>query len=152
MVSTRWFFTINNYDQADLVTIRSWDSVYCVFGKAVSGTGTPYLQGFATFSKNLRITGVKKLHPSAQWEKARVTSKEASDYCKKDGDYEEIGSVPFRGKRTDLLKETVSASKKHKSLHDFIYTNYPPTHAIVNPYLKKKPLRNFNPQRNNSTD
>lgn len=100
--SKRWCFTLNNYTSEDEIKLSQVQCSYVVYGREVGESGTPHLQGFITFPKNYRLTGLRKILDRAHWEPARGTSKEASDYCKKDGDFEERGEVPFQGKRTDL--------------------------------------------------
>jgi len=82
----------------------SWDSKYLVYGKELSSTLTPHLQGFVIFNKRQRLSGVKKLHATAHWEAAKGTSQQASDYCKKESNYTETGILSQQGKRTDLEK------------------------------------------------
>lgn len=101
--SRRWCFTLNNYSDDDLSKISTWSSTYSVFGREISSTGTPHLQGFVVFPKTQRLSAVKKLHCRCHWEVARGTSQQAADYCKKDGDYVESGTFPAsQGRRNDL--------------------------------------------------
>lgn len=106
MNSYRWCFTLNNYTDADIDSIRKWDTKYKVFGYEVGESGTPHLQGFVRFTKKHRLSGVKKLDSKAHWEQAKGTSQQASDYCKKEGKFEESGILSCQGKRTDLEKAT----------------------------------------------
>ena len=109
--SKRWCFTLNNYTEDDEKNFLGASYQYLVFGREKGSSGTPHLQGFITFKKNKRLSGVRKLCLRAHWEIARGTSKEASDYCKKDGEFEERGEVPTQGKRTDL-SEAIDVLKK----------------------------------------
>lgn len=119
--STRWVFTLNNYTDADETTIQAWNVSYLVYGREVGISGTPHLQGFVTFGgKAKRLSALKKLHPKAHWEVAKGTSLQASDYCKKDGDYFEFGTPPSQGKRTDL-ELVCEKLKSGKKLPDLAY-------------------------------
>lgn len=108
MTSTRWVFTLNNYtsDEYQLVCDQlSTDQVtYGVVGRETGASGTPHLQGFVIFESNKRLSGIRSfLGARGHYERARGTSAQARDYCRKDGDFTEFGTFPAaQGRRTDL--------------------------------------------------
>ena len=106
--SRGWCFTINNYTDDELNHLSKVGSdlnqcVYLVFGKEVSSTGTPHLQGFLYCKTKKSFKQAKGLlSDRAYVDASRGTPQEASDYCKKDGLVTEYGTCPMQGKRTDL--------------------------------------------------
>lgn len=103
---SRWCFTLNNYtdDEVNSIVERCEPaSRYLVFGYEVGATGTPHLQGFVVFNTSTRFNTVKNLiSPRVHLVRARGTNVQASEYCKKGGNYEEFGDLPpDQGKRTD---------------------------------------------------
>jgi len=101
--SKRWCFTLNNYVEKEIEQLKLVDCLYLVLGYEVGPTnGIKHIQGFLTFKKPYRLAALKKINDRAHWEAAKGTSLEASNYCKKDGDFYEIGTPPTPGKRTDL--------------------------------------------------
>lgn len=105
----RWVFTLNNWNDAELTAILdSSDSYhYIVIGRERGDSGTPHLQGFFILQRRQRLTQVRRLPglARAHFEVSRGTPQQASDYCKKDGDFEERGQLPEapegQGKRSD---------------------------------------------------
>lgn len=106
--SSRWCFTLNNYTDANIEHLRSISTgpnvKYLVFGREVAPTtGTHHLQGFIILSRSRRLQWVRDHVLQAHWENARGTSRQASDYCKKEGDFEECGTFPdTQGQRNDF--------------------------------------------------
>lgn len=110
MQSKQWTFTINNYTDDEIRGLREYGGFeYVVWGKEVGESGTPHLQGYCEFGSRKRLQTLSRL---SFFRRARMqakykssTSKQASDYCKKDGDFEERGTLSTtlgQGKRNDL--------------------------------------------------
>lgn len=100
-----WCFTINNWTEQDQVKLRGLiDHVdYYVFGRETGDSGTPHLQGYVAFKEPKRFARAKELiGVNAHLEVKRGSPKQAADYCKKEGDYEDYGTLPGgQGKRSD---------------------------------------------------
>lgn len=100
-----YVFTINNYtedhiDQLEVLKGSKW----VVYGKEKGEQGTPHLQGCLGFENQRSWNAVKKLVPGWHIEPMRGSVEQAIEYCKKDGDVTEIGTLPKQGERTDLKK------------------------------------------------
>lgn len=93
-MSKNWCLTLNNYTAEEGVAMSEWPTSYMIVGKEVGESGTPHLQGYFVFVKNMRLSAVKKLNGRAHWEMANGSAKENIAYCSKDGDYFENGSPP----------------------------------------------------------
>lgn len=94
--SRRWSFTVNN-QQRDTIDVSRMEeeSEYLILANEVAPTtGTKHIQGYVVFRKNKRLSAVKKLLPTSHWEVSKGTSEQNIKYCKKDGDFNEYGSVP----------------------------------------------------------
>lgn len=105
--SRRFCFTCNNYDERKLELFRNLGqkagTTYLIVGKEVGDGGTPHLQGFVIFAASKRFNALIRDFPGTHWEAARGTSDQASTYCRKDGDFEEFGTLPqSQGRRTDV--------------------------------------------------
>lgn len=126
----RWCFTLNNptaqekefiLQQMDLIkeTTSEWNLTYLIFGRECQST--QHLQGYLELSKKTSLSTLKKFLTRAHWEKAKGTPTQASDYCKKDGDFEESGTLSVgQGHRTDLLeiKEKIENGAKELEIAD----------------------------------
>jgi len=102
--SRSYVFTLNNYVEPDVARLRALggEVSYLVFGREVGDSGTPHLQGYVVFNRRVAFATAKRsIGDRAHLEVTRGTPEQASDYCKKDGDFEEFGSLPQQGKRSD---------------------------------------------------
>lgn len=87
-------FTINNYTEEVRQEVLSFPWEYVVVGQESGESGTPHLQCYGVFVKKQRYVKLSKKW-KAHFEVARGTPLEASDYCKKDGVFEERGVLPL---------------------------------------------------------
>jgi len=107
MAPRRYCFTLNNYTDQDVEALKTLgdreSTRYLVFGYEVGANGTPHLQGFVIFDHSLSFDLAKRrVSPRAHLEAAKGNSKQAAEYCKKDGNFLEFGDFPGnQGKRTD---------------------------------------------------
>lgn len=109
--SRAYCFTWNNYDNDTLAflasTVAALDTCsYLIYGKEVAPTtGTPHLQGYVCFTSRRTFPTIRELLRGAHVSIARGTPEQNREYCAKDGDYQEFGSLPTdigQGKRTDI--------------------------------------------------
>lgn len=98
-----WCFTINNHDDDDVIICDTIECTYIVYGEEIGDKGTPHLQGYVEFKDAKTLTTLKKLlGKKAHLETRRGTPSQASEYCKKDGNFFERGDISDQGKRNDL--------------------------------------------------
>lgn len=97
-------FTLNNYAEPIAFPALSDPRVrYLVYGKETApGTGTPHLQGYVELDRRITFSVARELVPGAHIESRRGSAQQAADYCKKDGDFHEQGTITAPGTRTDL--------------------------------------------------
>ena len=69
-------FTLNNYSDKERTSVAATECKYLVFGKKVSESETPHLQGFISFKNAKSFKAVKKILPRAHIETA-ITIDEA---------------------------------------------------------------------------
>jgi len=149
-MSKYWCFTINNtHDLDDLDGIKRW--TYCIVGRETGDQGTPHLQGFIVYFARTRFQQVKKQLPRAHIEKMMGTPKQASEYCKKEGDFEEFGTLPkdYQGgasggeKKRDNYRAMIQLAKEDK-FDDIIEID--PV-SYVQHYHAYKRIKQDNPQK-----
>lgn len=143
----RFQFTWNNYTDADEVWLSEFfkqECKYLVYGKEIAPTTlTPHLQGFVILKKKQRISGLSKKGFKAHLTPNDEKVDKASEYCKKDKDYIEFGSLPStQGTRVDLesfkaavragrswvdlLDEQSEVIKKYRTYCSEFYSNFKP--------------------------
>lgn len=102
-----WCMTMNNYTEKFFDGLKDWaekNVEYAVIGREVGESGTPHLQIYFEFSTMKSFKQMKKLHNKLHIEKRIGTKEQAANYCKKDGNYIEIGELreSKQGKRNDI--------------------------------------------------
>lgn len=93
-----WCLTINNYPDTWRGEFEACQDklVYWVVGKEVGENQTPHLQCFICYKNRQVFSAVKSAFPTAHIELKvkKSTPAQAADYCKKDGDWIEWGTLP----------------------------------------------------------
>lgn len=118
-----WCFTLNN----PTVTVQEFvENVrqalgehlqYLCVGNEVGESGTHHFQGYLSLAERRRLSYVRdRVSDQAHWEVSRGTPAQASDYCKKDGDFVEFGELPSTGpqKRAQQFKSAYDLAKAQK--------------------------------------
>lgn len=129
-LAKHWCFTINNYDEVTVQHMfNTWECKYLVMGKEVGDSETPHIQGYVVLENKRNLNYVKALCPTAHWEITRGNPKQASDYCKKDGDFLERGELPESpsaagGEATRQKWLAIHSLAKHKRVDEFL-RDYP---------------------------
>lgn len=107
----RWCFTSYNVDSPPVYDESVCE--YLVYGKETCpDTSRIHLQGFVCFTNRKTLAGCKTWCAGAHFERARGTPKEASQYCKKDGDYQEFGSLPADSRGAGGFKDLLDKASK----------------------------------------
>lgn len=106
-------FTVNNPTEEDeslLLESDKWD--YIIIGHEEGETGTYHWQGYIQFKNRLTLNGVKKFLPRAHLEQVKGTQKQAIDYCKKDGSFDEYGTLREHGGKGKKTSAAYASIKK----------------------------------------
>jgi len=136
--------TLNNYTPEEVAHIRNGHDCiqYLVAGHEVGEQGTPHLQIYFQLKKQVRIT---TMHKWPGWERmakiqpAKGSSQEASEYCKKDTNFFEVGQLvsPGRmGRRNELvgLKKAIEEVNRDDKFCDTYYD----TAARFSKFIKER--------------
>lgn len=97
--------TLNNwstYEYLSLTNMCPKYFSYIIIGKEVGDSGTPHLQCYAELTSRKTLQALKALVPRAHFEGRLGSQFDAINYCKKEGDFDELGSPRRQGNRTDL--------------------------------------------------
>lgn len=120
--------TLNNYTPEDVAILRTPNTKlkYIIVGHEVGDNGTPHLQIYFQLDKQAKLTTIKawggpwyRMH----FEAAKGTDVEASEYCKKEGNFFELGerkSMGRKGARSDLdaVKQSIVSGDSYDSICD----------------------------------
>jgi hypothetical protein len=143
--SKNWCFTLNNYTEEEINHLSTLNVCrYILYGKETGENGTPHLQGFVQFNTKRGLAFVKRtIGERGHYEIARNIA-DSVRYCKKDGDFTEIGELSTQGKRSDLeafkqdVKNGMHDKKTLMENHSTVYARY---ERFVNLYVSiYKPL------------
>lgn len=104
----RWCFTLNNYtpDDVDRLMLSHQDIEYLLFGREVASTGTRHLQGLVCFRSRKRLEQVRTIISQRAHCSITVSLQRSIEYCKKEGDFTEIGTVPIERERSEETRVT----------------------------------------------
>lgn len=134
-----WCFTLNNYDESHELVMydMSQQAKYFCCGKEVGESGTPHFQGCIYFENKKSFSQVKDLLPEAHWEPMKGTCEQASEYCKKDGDYYEDGEMPMTQK-TKGVKGKEAILERWEKARQGRFDELPPEQIKTYEYIYRK--------------
>jgi len=103
-IAKNWAFTVNNYDEDAVDILQNLVHLgkvrYLVYGREISDSGTPHLQGYLQMDKKCRFSKIKELLPRGSHidsEYQNSTAQANKIYCTKDGIWEEFGEMATKG-------------------------------------------------------
>jgi len=114
--SRNWCFTLNNYVPEDVEALSEMfkeSATYAVIGKEVGKEGTPHLQGTVVW-KNARTFKTTKASLGRAHVEETKFLQESIEYCKKEGNFLEIGVRPM-----DAKAKGAKGGQKEKDRWDF---------------------------------
>lgn len=123
----RWCFT--SFEDAEPV-FDGGVHEYLIYGRETCpDTARPHWQGYICFNNRTTLAGCKRFLPSAHFERAKGTPLEASNYCKKDGDYKEYGILPTTTGRASVFGDALAKAESGdidaiKTLYPGVYIRY----------------------------
>ena len=143
MPTLAYVATLNNYSESEVAHLKNGHQCiqYLIAGHEVGESGTPHLQMYVQLNKQVKMT---TMHRWPGWERvhfegARGTSNEASDYCKKDGNFFEYGEMKDMGRkgaRNDL--EGVKKAIESGETYDNICEAHFDTAARFSKFIKER--------------
>lgn len=139
-----WVFTINNYTDEHIDRLTRLACQYVVYGKETAPeTGTPHIQGYLYIANKVRRATLARLLPGAYLQPANGSPQENRDYCTKDGDFYERGTIPTskeernqRGGAANAARWKNLIEKAEAGDMDWIKTNDPHAYVQLKPKLE----------------
>lgn len=103
-------FTLNNWTEEEYkILTEEIEWKYLIIGKERGSEGTPHLQGAGELVTRRRLTTLSKIIRRVHWEPMKSTMENASNYCKKEGDFVEFGTMPITNS-AKITTDTVRTS------------------------------------------
>lgn len=119
--SRGYVFTINNWTEEDVsqVALLAEKASYVIAAKEVGKEGTPHIQGYVYFATLKTTKQVSVIIKRAYISPQKGTFDQAIDYCKKAGEFIEVGDRPKSNKRkgemgAEYWQEQLSLAKRGK--------------------------------------
>lgn len=111
-----WVWTLNNpQSEEDHLIPSPEDYDYQIIGKETGEQGTDHYQAYTCFKKKIRLTALKKKYSQRiHWEIMKGTPQQASDYCKKEGDWKEEGTLPQSQTQAAGIKRKADYETAHQ--------------------------------------
>lgn len=81
--SRRWAFTINNWNDEDIVAVSTLGHTKLIYQAEQGDSGTPHIQGCIEFKNARAFSSLKRQVPRAHWSKARDWDS-LVEYCQKE--------------------------------------------------------------------
>lgn len=123
-------FTLNNYSEEEFTQIlRSFVDYKYVIGKEVGEGGTPHLQGYVEFGRQLSLKQLKEINNRMHIEKTRGTRAQNLKYCRKEGDFISTFPVPLKERLLNEYKD-VKWNNWQKSIINMIECDVPDNRSI----------------------
>lgn len=144
-------FTINNYTQDDIQSVKKLKCQYIVYGYEVAPTtGTKHIQGYVYFRNPISFKSLCKKIKRARIEIAKGNASQNRTYCTKSGDYVEEGEMPKQGCRNDLqsVREFVQDSS-HNPMRNLLMNtnvNYQAIRLAEKYLMYCEPVRTWEPE------
>lgn len=110
-----WCFTLNNWTDAEVAVLKANEHIrFIAYSKEhAPTTGTPHLQGFVQFYKQLRLKSIKRIpgFERARFEPTRGSYEQNVVYCTKENPLFTSGDPVKHGRRVDIeqMREMVEA-------------------------------------------
>lgn len=140
------------WDMEFATTLATWVPATCKYlcweNEICPDTGRLHLQCYFNFTKEMKLSALKKLHPTCHWKKCRGTAEQNKTYCSKDftlgvegcifheyGNFEEVCGSRHNGgqnnARLDLeafkddVKSGMISLRELREKHTLVFAKYP---------------------------
>ncbi len=129
----QWFFTLNNYEQKDILHLKMRFNKMCkwwIFEEEIGANGTPHLQGNISLKVKLRLTSISKWDRRIHWEPTRNVEANI-EYCQKETmiytnidleEFNEYDKIKWRGWQKEVIKKVETKCDEDRKIN-WLYDN-----------------------------